>query len=515
MAVEKMTDAANENTGQWSGLSWKGKLKHVIANITVEPILCCYLLPNVLAALTIMNLNLEKACRVNLHYNDSVCDAHSARNSTGIEMEEEKIQEIVVAMNYWQSILRSSLPAVLILFFGSFSDRSGRRKPFMLLPIVGELFTVVGLLLCTYYYYEWPMEVAGVIEALFPALTGGWTTMFMAVFSFMGDITTLEMRTVRLGIVNVFVSIAAPVGIILSGYLYQLIGFYGVFSTVAVLYFLGLIYGQMRLKEAKTPNKLQHGFCKEFLNPTHVTDTFRVAFKKRPGNLRLRVLLIMILSFTIFGPISGEMAVGYLFTRIRFQWNEVDFSLYSTYVIVINLIGTSLGIGLFIHMFKMEDAMLGMVAYTSKLVASIFYAFASTPQIFYIVTLIDMVGGTGLIAMRSIASKLVPSEELGKINSLFGVCEAVVPIVYQPLYSAVYNTTRQTLPGAFFLVGGALNVPTILLFLYLYILQKRDPVGTLVTNNGQEKERDAADAQPKGVHNPTFENDLIIDQTKL
>jgi len=36
---------------------------------------------------------------------------------------------------------------------------------------------------------------------------------------------------------------------------------------------------------------------------------------------------------------TGEMAVLYLFTRYRFNWNEVDFSIFSTYSMVTNLFG--------------------------------------------------------------------------------------------------------------------------------------------------------------------------------
>lgn len=282
------------------------KLKFLISNITVEPILTCYIIPNVIASLVTQNFNLEKACRVNLAYSAEICDAISLRQTANLTGQEEEVQKIVAGMIYWQSILRSSLPAVLILFLGSFSDRSGRRKPFMLLPISGELFTTIGLLLCTYFYYEWPMEVAGIIEAIFPAITGGWSTMSVAVFSYMGDITSVATRTLRLGIINVFVLLATPLGTMGSGFLYQAIGFYGVFTTVATMYVLGLVYGSLRLKEARPPNKLSGNIIKEFLNPKHISETFRVAFKSRKGNLRRRILLVMILSLTIFGPIHGE-----------------------------------------------------------------------------------------------------------------------------------------------------------------------------------------------------------------
>lgn len=62
-------------------------------------------------------------------------------------------------------------------------------------------------------------------------------------------------------------------------------------------------------------------------------------------------------------------------------------------------------------------------------------------------------------------SKLVPPDELGKINSLFGVSEALMPLVYGPMYSMIYTHTINVLPGAFFLAGGALTAPAVIIFL--------------------------------------------------
>ncbi len=74
-------------------------------------------------------------------------------------------------MQGWKTILQSFLPCMLILFWGSWSDRHGRRKPCMLIPIFGEFCAAIGLILCTYFERA-SMEVAGVTEALFPGLAG-------------------------------------------------------------------------------------------------------------------------------------------------------------------------------------------------------------------------------------------------------------------------------------------------------------------------------------------------------
>lgn len=37
--------------------------------------------------------------------------------------------------------------------------------------------------------------------------------------------------------------------------------------------------------------------------------------------------------------VIGEMSVFYLFTRFRFNWNEIEFSIFSTYNMMTGLIG--------------------------------------------------------------------------------------------------------------------------------------------------------------------------------
>lgn len=83
----------------------------------------------------------------------------------------------------------------------------------------------------------------------------------------------------------------------------------------------------------------------------------------------------------------------------------------------------------------------------------------------YVAALLDILNGTSFISMRAIASKLVSSDELGKINSLFGAAESVAPMIYAPLYASVYAATLTVLPGAFFLLGGVMTIPAVIIFL--------------------------------------------------
>ncbi|CAG9785260.1 unnamed protein product [Diatraea saccharalis] len=461
-------------------ISFIERLKIIKANMTVEPIMACYVMPSVLSSLAVQNLNLEKACLVNLNFSEEVCEALKLRQTENYTNYEKDVQTLIAGIQAWKNVIQTALPVILILFVGAWSDNTGRRKACILMPIVGEFLTSIGFIINTYFFYELPVEVAAFTESIFPALTGGWFTNFVGVFSYIGDITTTEERTYRVGIVNLCMTLGYPIGSALSGVLLRWIGYYGVFSISSSLYLFCLCYGYIYLKDPKRKKVERKGrnaffsFFTDFFNVALVLDTFKVAFKKGPGNRRLRVALLLIVVCVVFGPMHGEFCVQYLFTRFRFNWDEVQFSIWSTYCIITNLIGTALSMSLFSSYMKLDDTLLGIISCTSKIIGAFAYAFARNDLEIYLAPLLEILNGTSFIAMRSIATKLVSGEEFGKVNSLFGLAEAMMPLVYGPLYSQVYTATLSILPGAVFLLGALLTLPAIGIFGWLYFEQKKD-----------------------------------------
>ncbi|XP_023308597.2 tetracycline resistance protein, class A [Lucilia cuprina] len=459
-------------------LTWREKLDKIIKNITVEPVVAAYIMPSVLSNLATQNLNLEKACRVNMNYGDEICDALTRRETTNYTMEEETIQKMVAHMVAWKTVIQSLFPCLLILFWGSWSDRHHRRKPCIMIPIVGEFLGTVGLMLCV-YFKQTPMEVAGLTEAIFPSLSGGWFVMLMGVFSYIADITTEEERTLRVGILNICFSVGVPIGTALSGVLLKKIGFYGVFSISASLYVFSLVYGFFFLPEPR-PRCIQpetkekpKSLLADFFDKQHIVETFRVAFKKGENKRRARVILLMIVVMVVIGPIYGEMNVMYLFTRYRFNWNEVDFSVFNTFAVVTGLVGVLFCVGVLSHKLKIDDALIGVLSSTSKILSGFVYAFATLPWHMYVGAIVEIFNGTSFIAMRSMATKLVSKDELGKVNSLFGVAEALMPVVYAPMYSTLYAATIKVFPGAFYILGGGITVLAVIIFFWMYNFQRQ------------------------------------------
>ncbi|CAH2107662.1 unnamed protein product [Euphydryas editha] len=464
-----------------NNLSFWDKLKYVKSNISVEPVLALFVMPSVLAMLATQNLNLDKACRVNLEFADVICTNLRLRKRANHTYEEDEVQKLIASVQAWRSVILTAVPTTLMLFIGAWSDKTGRRKICMILPIFGEIITCLLNITNTYFFYQVPVELTVFMEVIFQSLTGGWYTMLLGTYSYLGDITSKETRTFRLGILSLCMTVGFPIGMGMSGVLLKYTGYYGVFSLAAFFQCINLLYviffvDDHRWLEHKDKKKRSgcSGHILEFFDFQSLKETLHIAFKKGPNNRRLRICLIMTVVCLSFGPLWGELSIMYIFARYRFNWDEVKYSIYSTYNLVTHSIGTMFCISVFSKKMGVDDAVLGMISTTSKIAGSLVLAFARTNIEVYMAPLVEILNGTTTIALRSIASKLVSQQELGKVFSLFGVAETMMPLIFAPLYSRVYILTLHVLPGAAFLLSVLATIPALGIFVWFYRQHKKD-----------------------------------------
>lgn len=179
---------------KWETMGLIAKVKFVGKNCSVEPIIGCFIMTFMLTAFATQNLNLQKACRVNLMLDENICTTLKNRNSTSVYRTQEiAVQGLVADMMVWKMIVQSIIQSVILLFMGSWSDRNRRRKPCILLPVVGELVASVGYAFCAYFFQELPMEVTVLMETLPGAASGGFRTMLMAGYSYVSDVSTVSV----------------------------------------------------------------------------------------------------------------------------------------------------------------------------------------------------------------------------------------------------------------------------------------------------------------------------------
>lgn len=280
----------------------------------MEPCLFIYMLCTAISSLAVQNMHLEKACRVNFNFSDDVCDRIRDRDTSELTAELFQIHTLVAQVVAWKFPLTTAIPAVMVIFIGAWSDKYKKRKICILFPFIGEIIANIGLLLATYYFRELPLRGTALIEALPAALTGSYIIIFMGMFSFMADRTTVENRTFRLGLVTICVTLGTPTGTALSGILLRYLGYYGVFSLELVLYVVAFVYGLFKLEdvlpreEAKIESRdVVNKYTKIFREVLQlVAVTVKVAFKRRAFSGRAEIFCVLALYLLMVGPLYGE-----------------------------------------------------------------------------------------------------------------------------------------------------------------------------------------------------------------
>ncbi|XP_041984599.1 proton-coupled folate transporter-like [Aricia agestis] len=458
------------------------QIKRLFKGITVEPFLLCYILPLALSSATVQKFNMEKACRVDLGYSEDICNkaigGESDDNITANALTETQV--LVADMTAWQSPLQSSVPAIMILFIGAWSDRTGNRKTLMLMPVIGEIISAIGLLFARYFFLEWPLWATAVIEALPTALSGGLSVALMGAYSYVADVTTVEERTFRIGIVGIIVTLGIPLGTSISGILEETVGYYGIFGINAGLYILGFIHTFFTVRDVRRVSTegtfLQK--LKMFFNPLNAWASLSLLVLS-PRKQLINIWLIVLAHIIVIGPVSGEGSVQFLYVLQKYGMDVVDYTVFVTCSILVGIAGGAICVTLFSKYLQMHDSLLGIIASTSKVTSSFIYGWAPTNFWFYSGPIFDLFGTSGTPVVRSLGTKVVKPEEIGKMASVIGFVEAIAPAIYTPMYTQIYTMYIDTVPGMFYIVGGIMTIPTIIIYIHIYIMyrhQKRDEV---------------------------------------
>ena len=138
-------------------MSWRNVfsgIKKIYGGITVEPLFFLYVLNYTTYYTIFQNLQIEKACRINLKQTESVCDNLEDPANSAVQ---DDVQKLVANIKMWGSFL-STVPAFLcVSFLGPISDQVGRKLP-MVIPFLGHAL-IAGLLMLNVYFSSWYISI--------------------------------------------------------------------------------------------------------------------------------------------------------------------------------------------------------------------------------------------------------------------------------------------------------------------------------------------------------------------
>ncbi|CAH1117021.1 unnamed protein product [Phaedon cochleariae] len=452
--------------------SLKEKIINGTKLVTVEPLIAFYQMALTLTKPALDNLEFEKSCRGNLNFTDTICDSILKGHHNNYTNENNEIQVLISNMHSWQQPLQSFAPLLLILFLGSYSDRQKCRKPFFIIPIVGELLGTVGCMLCALNMKAWPLELQGFFQKVVPSLFGGQAMMVMATTAYIADISSTKTRTFRLGIVQIVISATVPLVNSFCGILFLEIGYVGVLSVSTAMLVSALVYGTFWIEEKVSKKAVRVCELSNVFDHRHAFDTFRIMFKGAAGVCQARLVVLVLVIFTHRCAFEGESNVLYLYVQNVFQWTPVDFSFFLTVNGIVLLIGNILGLPLFTRIFRMSDPMILLVCVVTKILTNVIFGLAKNPILFYVGSIMSIITRMYRVAKRSLSTKMVSTDDIGKCQSLFGIFEIIAPAVSVPAFNLLYIHTLEDFPAVIFLFSILLYAICCVLILWIYFKNK-------------------------------------------
>ena len=362
--------------------------------------------------------------------------------------------------------------AFLAFYYGAFVDIVGRKKVFYGY-IFASLISQGLLILNAYYLEEWPNYYYLFTVALPTTLAGGFATKYMAMTAFISDVTSPENIAFRLGVIHIVGGIATPIATKFGAILLKEAGYVTVFSTSLGIQILSVIVLYYSIRKYKwSPPKLEEGKKRRSLfSPLVAWDSIKTVFKKRPGKLRLYILVLLTSLVLLLSPFIGEHTISFIYVRTRYHWDYVDYSDYRMINEIVSLVGQTIVIPLITY-FRFKNAHLLIVILLSVMSRHILKGFAAESWMYYLGGIIDFIGSYSFSLMRAMLSECVPKSEIGKILSLFTCAESIIPIGTSQLYSSLWKKVGDTLPGLVYFVSASFSAVNILLAIFLAISLK-------------------------------------------
>ncbi|MFZ6643917.1 TCR/Tet family MFS transporter [Undibacterium sp. TC4M20W] len=340
--------------------------------------------------------------------------------------------------------IMTALYAVMQFVFapvlGALSDRLGRR-PVLLISLAGA---AINYLVMAFAPQLWMLFLGRAIAGL--------TSANMSVaMAYITDISPEDQRARRFGLFNAVFGAGFIIGPILGGVL----GDYGLrlpFIAAAILNAANLLMAFFVLPESRTPSREKLDLAA--LNPLRP-----LRWTWRMKNLLPVILLFFILSMT--GEVYGTC--WSLWGNDAFHWNGLWIGLsLGTYGLCQALAQAFLP-GPAVKLLGERGTIL--TGFAGTCLALVVMAFAKQGWMVFAVMPVFVLGGVGIPALQSLASRMVDEGMQGQFQGVLASAVSLASIIGPLMFSTLYFVVRAQWPGAIWLsvmVVYALAVPLVL-----------------------------------------------------
>lgn len=192
----------------------------------------------------------------------------------------------------------------ILLVSGPWSDSHGRRRrPLILIPLLGQVLTDSFCIL-NVYFWNWSPQIAAIFEAITPGLFGARNMFWVGVISYISDNCTNESRTLKYGIINAIYTISTLIGTGLAGFLNVGLGFYGAFLVPISLNLIAFTVGLIFIKDTSIP----YDKNVVWLKPKYFMQNYLNVFKGSSKSYSITLATLLLCQAVLVGRIGGKLS---------------------------------------------------------------------------------------------------------------------------------------------------------------------------------------------------------------
>lgn len=416
-----------------------------------------------------------------LYIYHSVCLREYPGHSEGVCVDlgrypekENHVQHIAAQYILWYRVLWNLPAIILALFCGSWSDYVGRKMP-VILPCFGTVLAVLLYLISTLnprLYF--PMALCG---AALRGAFGGTAIIFMALQSHVTDIISEDRRTWRLGVLysmNFFGNVA---GFILMGIILSVSGFQSIFCTVMFMHSSCIMIALLFLRDHPTVevnDEKSRRRAQYFCHVGHARESLDVLMRPREGKGRCHLWLLLTVVVVNQTMKSGEDDVTVLYVDRRpFNWNQAMFGYLCAVDFACMGFCACVLLPLFNVHFRRSDLFLSIFGVGCKIGRLTLMATSTSTWMVFLAVIVGSPVAMAISAIKSLLSKTVRKDEVGKIFALMSCGETIASMTGSLCFNLIYTSTADFFPGFTFLLNAGLYV----CFLIVFVILARDMEG--------------------------------------
>lgn len=289
---QNLIDSPTERLSRWK------KIRKYLAKVSIEPVMCLYIIGVRLPEIPIENLLIYKVCRQE-HYNTTVCDNLLSDNQYFFD--KVIVQQSLADWKIYIDLMLSVPMLFLSIVVGPWSDKFGRKAP-LLVPILGRIISALCLI-ANVYYIDAP--VVYLIVSFLPSAILGSNIVNIISCSYISDITKKSSRTIRLAVMTFIMYLGEPVALVVGSRIFDNFGFYPLMIASMCCLVLSFIFGVIFVKETISNTEPIANKIKCFFSVGIAKEFFRTLSRGRQEKKR-KYLWFYIVAYMVYILYRGK-----------------------------------------------------------------------------------------------------------------------------------------------------------------------------------------------------------------